>query len=153
MEILKYKFVIMCMWVKTQSKDPPKCVNILLNYILVCLKDQKGNITVWIVIKKNEIFFINCKVYMLKSKMFLHGHSTQTSRVDNPYFFQTSFFLPNVQHSLWKLKMIITLMNRKAKGLELMFGTNVFDPKNYEFWKCGLNKKIVHIYVMGGMNT
>jgi hypothetical protein len=29
--------------------------------------------------------------------------------------------------------MIITLMNRKAKGLELMFGSNVFDPKNYEF--------------------
>jgi hypothetical protein len=40
------------------------------------------------------------------------------------FFFQMSFFLPNVQHSFLKLKRILILMIRKAKGLELM--KNVF---------------------------
>jgi len=39
----------------------------------------------WIIIKKIEIFSINCKVYMLKawhkSKIFLHVQSTQPSKV------------------------------------------------------------------------
>jgi hypothetical protein len=39
-------------------------------------------------------------------------------------FFQTSIFLPNVHHSFWKLERILTLMIRRAKGLELI--KNVF---------------------------
>jgi len=33
----------------------------------LCLKDHKGSIIVWIVIKVFGIFFINCKVYMFKA--------------------------------------------------------------------------------------
>jgi hypothetical protein len=40
--------------------------------------------------------------------------------MDNPYFFQMPFFLRNVHHSIWKLERILTLIIRKAKGLELM---------------------------------
>ncbi len=52
--------------------------------------------------------------------MFLHAQSIQTLRVDNPCFFQTFFFLPNVHHSFWKFERILTLMIRREKGLELM---------------------------------
>jgi hypothetical protein len=42
------------------------------------------------------IFSINCKVYMFKawhkSKTYLHVQNIQTLRMDNPCFFQTSFF-------------------------------------------------------------
>jgi hypothetical protein len=65
-------------------------------------ENHKGSIIIWFFIIVFEIFFINCKVYMLKdyhrSKMFLHVQSIQISRVDNPCFFQTSF-LANVHHS------------------------------------------------------
>jgi hypothetical protein len=60
------------------------------------LENHKWSIIVWIVIIFLGIFFINCKVYILKvwhnSKMFSHVQSTQTSRVDNACFFQMSFF-------------------------------------------------------------
>jgi hypothetical protein len=52
--------------------------------------------------------------------MFLHVQNTQTSRVDNLYFFQMSFFLPNVHHSFFKLEKILTLMTRREKGIKLM---------------------------------
>jgi hypothetical protein len=75
--------------------------------------------------------------------------------VDSPYFFQTSFFLPNVLHSFWKLGRILTLIIRRAKGLELMnFFYNrlehiwfkcAFDLENYGFWKCGLNKSCSYL--------
>jgi hypothetical protein len=88
--------LIVHIWVKTQSKEPPKWVDIPYNCIFICLKDHKENITVWIAIILLKIFFINCEVYMLKtwlkSKMFLHVQSTQTSKVHNFYFFQTSLF-------------------------------------------------------------
>jgi hypothetical protein len=35
-------------------------------------------------------------------------------------FFKHIFFLPNMHHSFWKLKRNLTLMIRRAKGLELM---------------------------------
>jgi len=105
------------------------------------------------------IFSINCKVYMLKvkhkSNFVLHVQNTQTSRMDSFCFFQTFFFKPNVHHSFWKLERILTLMIRRAKGLELMnFFYNpfehicfkiVFDLKNYGFWKCGFNKSSSYI--------
>jgi len=113
-----------CLWVKSQSKEPSKWVDIFLNYIFVCLKDHKGSIIVWILITFLGIFFINWKFYMLKiwhkSKRFLHVQSIQTSKVDTPCYFLISFFLPNVHHSFWKLKIILKLMIRRAKGLELM---------------------------------
>jgi hypothetical protein len=37
------------------------------NYIFVCLKNHKGNIIVWIEVKKIGIFSINYKFYMLKA--------------------------------------------------------------------------------------
>jgi len=52
--------------------------------------------------------------------MFLHVPSTQTSKVDNPYFFQMFFILPNVHRLKNKLESILTLMIRKEKRLELM---------------------------------
>jgi hypothetical protein len=30
---------------------------------------------------------------------------------------------------------------------------NAFDPENYGFWKCGLNKNWLYIYVIEGMNA
>jgi len=75
-----------------------------------------------------------------KSKMFLHGQSTQTLRVDNLYF-----FLPYVHHSFLKLERILTLMIRKEKHICLK---SAFDLKNYGFWKCAFNKKIVHVYMI-----
>jgi hypothetical protein len=82
-------------WVKIQSKEPPKWMHTPQNYIFVCLKDHKGNIIVWIIIKKIGIISINYKVYMLKAwHKFkkLHVQNTQPSKVDIPYFFQTFFF-------------------------------------------------------------
>jgi len=52
---------------KTQSKEPPKWMDTLQNYIFVCLKDHKGSIVVWIIIIKKYIFSINYKIYMLKA--------------------------------------------------------------------------------------
>ncbi len=113
---------------------------------------------VWIVIMFLGIFSVNCKIYMLKvwhkSKMFLHVQSTQTSKMDNPHFFQMYFFLPTVHHFFWKLERILTLMIRKEKGLELMnfffinhsntFGSKVFlTLKIMDFENVPLTK-IVH---------
>jgi hypothetical protein len=54
-----------------------------------------------------EFFFINCKAYMLKtwhkSKMFLRVQSTQTSKVNSPYFFQTFFFRTKCVTFLFKI--------------------------------------------------
>ncbi len=113
------------------------------------------------------IFSINYKVYMLKiwhkSKMFLHVQSIQTLKMDNPYFFQTSFFLSNVHHSFWKLERILTLMIRKPKGFELMkiifithldtFGSNVILTLKIMDFKNVPLIKIIHIYVIEGMNA
>ncbi len=55
-----------CLGVKLQSKEPPKCVDTTLDYTFVWLKYHKTSIIVWIVIIFFGIFFINRKVYMLK---------------------------------------------------------------------------------------
>jgi hypothetical protein len=39
----------------------------LWNSIFVCLKNHRWNTIVWIIINFFGIFFINCKVYMLKA--------------------------------------------------------------------------------------
>ncbi len=83
--------------------------------------------------------------------------------MDSLYFFQTSFFLPNVHHSFQKLERILTFMIRRAKVIELMkivfitylstFGSKVFlTLKIMDFEKVILTK-IIHIYVIEGMNA
>jgi hypothetical protein len=82
--------------------------------------------------------------------------------MDNPLFFQMSFFLPNVHHSFLKLKTILTLMIRREKGLEhvIFFITNLntFGSKVLLILKI-MNfenvflTKIVHVYVIEGMNA
>jgi len=74
-------------------------------------------------------------------------------------FFQTSFFLPNVYHSFWKLERILTLMIRRTKGFELMIffiiinlNTFGFDLVTYGFWNVLLTK-VVHVYMIEGMNS
>ncbi len=120
------------------------------------LKDHKWSIIVWIVINIFAIFSINCKDYVLKfwhkSEMFLH---VQTSKVDFPFFSNVLFFLPNVHHSFWKLERILTLMIRRAKGLELIkknynqfehiWFRSAFDFENYGFWKCDFNKSCSYL--------
>ncbi len=77
-------------------------------------------------------------------------------------FFKHPFFLLNVHHSFWKLEMILTLIVRKAKGFELMkivfithlstFGSKVLlTLKIMDFESVALTK-VVHIYVIEGMN-
>ncbi len=41
-------------------------------------------------------------------------------KIKQSLFLSNVFFLPNVHHSFWKLKKILTLMIRRAKGLELI---------------------------------
>ncbi len=82
--------------------------------------------------------------------------------MDNPCFFETFCFLPNVHDSFLKLNRIQTLMIRKAKGLELMkiicmtllstFGSKMFlTLKIMNFENVFLTK--AHIYVIEGMNA
>jgi len=153
--------------VKLQSKEPPKWVGTFLNCNFVCLKNHKGSIIVWIAIKFFGIISINCKVYMLKVWhkliMFLHVQSTQTSKMDNPYFFKCPFFLPNVHHFFWKLERILTLIIRREKGLEVMkiifitnlstFGSKVFFTLKIMDFESVVLTKVVHIYVIEGMNA
>ncbi len=73
------------------------------------------------------------------------------------YFFKHPFFIPNVHRSFWKLEMILTLMIRRVKGLELMkivfithlntFGLKMFlTLKIMDFENVALTK-VVHIYM------
>jgi hypothetical protein len=95
--------------------------------------------------------------------MFLHVESIQSLKVHSPYFIQMTFFLPNVHHSFFRLERILTFMIKKAQGLELMkivcitnlstFGSKVFltlEIMNFENMPL---TKVIHIYVMEGMNA
>ncbi len=135
--------------------------------IIVKRATQVSGLIVWIVIIFFGIFSINYKVYMLKAwhklKMFLHVQSTQTLKMDNSCFFQTFLFLPNIYHSFWKLERILTLMIKRAKGLELMkivlithlntFGPKVFLTLKIMDFENVAWTKVVHIYVIKGMNV
>jgi hypothetical protein len=94
--------------------------------------------------------------------MFLHVQSTQTLRVDKPCFFQT-FYFTKCASFLLKIGEILKLMIRKEKTLELMnyffitdlstFGSKVFlTQKIIDFENVPLTK-IVHVYMIEGMNT
>ncbi len=56
----------------------------------------------------------------LGGKKKLHVQNTQILRMDNPYFFRTSFFSIKCTPFLLKIKKIVTLMIRREKGFELM---------------------------------
>ncbi len=131
----------------------------------VCLKDKKGSIIVWIIIIFLQYFPLIAKVTCSNldiTKECFYMFKTLKPRKDI-HFFQMSFFLPNVHHSLWKLERILTLMIIKAKRFELMkiifiihlntFGSKVLltlkimDFENVAFIK------VVHIYVIEGMDA
>jgi hypothetical protein len=55
---------------------------------------SQGKHKIWIIIKVIGIFslFAKFKCSKVDTKMFLHVQSIQILKVDNPYFFQMSFF-------------------------------------------------------------
>ncbi len=63
--------------------------------------------------------FISSKLDMNKTCFYMFK-APKPSEWTNFFFFQTSFFLPNVHHSFLKSEGILTLMTRREKGLELM---------------------------------
>ncbi len=127
-----------------------------LNYKFVCLKDHKWSIIVWIIITFFRIFFINYKVYMLKAShnFFLKITCSKHSNIESGQllFFSHVLFLYQMCTIPSKnCKKISTLMIKKEKWFELMnyflynwfehiWFESVFEPKNYGFWKCALNK-------------
>jgi len=72
------------------------------------------------------------------------------------------FFLPNVHHSFWKLEKTLTLMIRRAKGFKLMiflityfsaFDSNMLLTLKIMDFENVVLIKIIHIYVIEGMNA
>jgi len=95
--------------------------------------------------------------------MFLHVENIQTLKMDSPYFFQMFFFFTKCAPFLLKLERILTLMFRKEKGLELMQNTFITNLSTFsskvlltfkimDFENVALTK-VVHIYVIEGMNA
>ncbi len=125
------------------------------------------SIIVWIIINVFGIFSINCKVYMFKAwhkskkKFMLKALKPWEWMIIG--FFKCPFFLPNVHYSFSKLKRIFTLMIRRAKGFELMkiifiihlntFGSKVFLTLKIMDFESVVLTKVVHIYVIDGMNA
>jgi len=67
-------------------------------------------------------------------------------------FFKHLYFLPNVHHSFLKIGEILILMNKKAKRHELI--KIVFYNLFEHIWlKNVALTKVVHIYVLEGMNA
>jgi hypothetical protein len=94
--------------------------------------------------------------------MILHVENIQTLKVDNFYFIQMFFFLPNVHHSFFKLERILTFIIKNAQGFEVMkivfitnlstFGSKVFlTLKITNFENVSLTK-VIHVHVIEGMN-
>ncbi len=123
-----------------------------------CIFETQVEIMVCIIINVFGIFSINCKVYMFKvwhkQKMFLHVQSTQTLKMDYPYFFQTSFFSTKCAPFLLKVREDFNIDVYKGKRTwidEIIFYNQfehiwfkcAFDITNYGFRKCDLNKKML----------
>jgi len=93
-------------WVKSQSKELPKWMDILKLHFYMFERSQGKHNSLNVIIFF-RICSLNYKVYMLKvwhkSKMFLHVQSTQTLKVNNFCFFQTSFFPTKCAPYLLKL--------------------------------------------------
>ncbi len=95
--------------------------------------------------------------------MFLHVQSIQTSRVDYPYFFQTSFFSTNCAQLLLKVRDDFNIDVYKGKKSWMddfffitnfnTFGSNVLlTLKIIDFENMTLTK-VVHVYMIEGMNA
>ncbi len=95
--------------------------------------------------------------------MILHVQSIQTLRMDSSYFFQTSFFSTKCAPFLLKIGEDFNIDNLKAKGTWIdeiifithlnTFGSNVcLTLKIMDFENVFLIK-VVHIYVIKGMNV
>jgi hypothetical protein len=87
---------------------------------------------------------INYKIYTLKA--WHKSKKNYMFKAFKPWkwtifiFSNILFSLPNVHHSFWKLKTILTLMIRRAKGLELMkiifiINLSTFAQKCFWPWK------------------
>jgi hypothetical protein len=80
--------------------------------------------------------------------------------MDNPCFFQTSFFSTKCAPFLLKIEKDFNiddqkgfeLMNLKKNQFEHIWLKSVFDLKNYSFENVPLTKNI-HIYVIENMNA
>jgi hypothetical protein len=114
-----------------------------------------------------QIFFINCKVYVLKvwhkSKKKLHVQSTQTSKVYRLCFFQMSLFFTKCAPFLLKIGEDFNIDDLKGKRTWIndvfkitnlnTFNSNMFlTLKIMDFENVALTK-VVHIYVIEGMNV
>ncbi len=91
--------------------------------------------------------------------MVLHVQSTQISRVDNPcvFFLNVFFSYQMCIIPFWKLERNLTLMIRRAKGLELMkiifmthlntFASKVLLTLKIMNFEIVASTKVVHIYI------
>jgi hypothetical protein len=68
--------------------------------------------------------------------MFLHVQNTQTLKMDNPYFIETSFFPTKCAPFLLKIGDDFNSDNYKGKNynqFEHIWFKHVFHPENYGF--------------------
>jgi hypothetical protein len=83
--------------------------------------------------------------------MFLHVQSIQTLKMDSPCFFLNINFFTKCSPFLLKIEEAFNIDNDNSKNIwnndfifynpfEHIWFKNVFDPKNYRFWKCVFNK-------------
>ncbi len=137
-----------------------------LKYIFVCLKDHKWSIIVWIVIFFSECFPLiakfTCSNFDTNKTCFCMFKALKP-REWTFFFFQTSIFSTKCAPFFKKLERILTLMIRRAKGLELMkmifitnsntLGSKMFlTLKIVDFENVPLTK-VVHVYVIKDMNA
>jgi hypothetical protein len=96
--------------------------------------------------------------------IYIYIACSKHSRVDNPYFFQMSFFPTKFPPFFFiKLERILTLMIKREKGIELMkiifitdfntFGSNVLLTLKIMDFENVVLTKFVHIYVIEGMSA
>jgi hypothetical protein len=81
--------------------------------------------------------------------MFLYVQSTQTSRMDNPYFFQMSFF--STKCAPFHLKIGEDFNIDDYKGKKIWTNENCLYNQFQHIWF--KHAKIVYIYLIKGMNV
>ncbi len=96
-----------------------------LKYIFVCLKDHKWSIIVWIVIIFGEYFSLiakfTCSKFDTNQKCFCMFKTLKPQKWTFLFYFSNIHFFYQMCTILKnKLEKILTLMIRRAKGLELM---------------------------------
>jgi len=136
-------------------------MDICSNYIFVCLKRKHNSLDCHNVFLKYFplIAKFTCSRLDTNQNCFCMFKAFKPWKWIIFFFLNIFFFILNVHHSFWKLKRILILMIRRAKGFELMkivFITiwthlvqSVFDFENYGFWKCGFNKTCSYLWDIG----